>query len=192
MQINNHITPSSLGQGARPDHAGGANGRGQQFQAVAEAVEPAATTDTTDAVAPVEETEETTGPGKSGQSPAHLARAQSDLQGSHNFGWLVSQIARGPSIEADTPAEGDGADGAVVATDVVEEGEEAPVGDETAGAGETPVPVPPEEEDPLAGLLDALAEESTIVEETIDPVADPVVDLVDELLDDNDDGSEVT
>jgi hypothetical protein len=54
------------------------------------------------------------------------------------------------------------------------------------------VPVPPEEEDPLAGLLDALAEESTIVEETIDPVADPVVDLVDELLDDNDDGSEVT
>jgi hypothetical protein len=75
MQINNHITPSSLGQGARPDHAGGANGRGQQFQAVAEAVEPAATTDTTDAVAPVEETEETTGPGKSGQSPAHLARA---------------------------------------------------------------------------------------------------------------------
>lgn len=183
MQINNHITPSSLGQGSRPDHAGGASGRGQQFQPATAEVEPAAATDTTNAVAPVDETEETTGPGKSGQSPAHLARAQSELQGNHNFGWLVSQIARGISIEADAPAEGDGTDGtdgAVAATDVVEEGEEAPVADETADSGETPVPVPPEEEDPLAGLLDALADETPIVEET----SDPVVELVDELLDD--------
>jgi hypothetical protein len=165
MQINNHITPSSLGHGSRPDHAGGANGRGQQFQPVTETVEPAATTDTADAVATVEEPEETTGPGKSGDSPAHQARALSGLQGSNNFGWLVSQIARGISVVADAPAEGDGTDGTdgvAAATDVVEDGEETPVSD--------------------------VADETPIVEET----SDPVVDLVDELLDDSEDGTEVT
>lgn len=188
MQINNHFTPSSLGHGSRPDHAGGASGRGQQFQAVAEEVEPAATTDTTDAVDPVEEPEVTTGPGKSGESTAHRARAYLEGLGGlsgldiRNFGQLVSQFARG-ELPGEPPVDGDGTDGTdgvVVATDVVEEGDEAPVADETSDAGETPVPVPPEAEDPLAGLLDALADESTIVEET----SDPVIELVDELLDD--------
>ncbi|MFT5182878.1 MAG: hypothetical protein ACI8S3_002771 [Alphaproteobacteria bacterium] len=182
MQINNHFSPTSLGHGSRPDQAANAQGRGQQFQPAAE-VEPAAATDTTNAVAAAEEAEETAGPGKSGQSPAHEARSLAALHGNYNFGWLVSQIARG-----DTPT---------AATDVVEETnsaeDPAPIGDEelpadeTAEAGTTPDPVV---EDPVASLL------SDIIEETTTPPADETTDLVEELvgtlLDETEDDAEVT
>jgi hypothetical protein len=149
MQINSHFSPTSLGHGSRPDQAANAHGRGQQIQTAAE-VEPAAATDTTTAVAAAEESEETAGPGKSDQSPAHVARSLAVLQGNHNFGWLVSQIARG-----ETPT---------AATDVVEETnsaeDPAPIGDEelpadeTAEAGTTPDPVV--EDDVVASLVDEL------------------------------------
>ncbi|NKB50515.1 MAG: hypothetical protein GKS02_14255 [Alphaproteobacteria bacterium] len=190
MQINNQFSPASLGQGARPDHAGNGQGRGQQFQTVTSDVEPATTTDTTTAVAPTEEGGETEGPGKSGNSPAHRARTEFDGFGEgENFGWLVSQIARGLISVAPTPdGEGEGDTGVIaddVGTDVVVDGDETPPtgedsvpGDETADTGGVADPVV--EDDPLAGLLDALADDGTTSEATTDPVAD----LLDELLDD--------
>ena len=75
MQINSHFSPTSLGHGSRPDQAGNAHGKGPGFQPATADVEPAAATDTPNAVVPVEEVEEPTGPGKSGQSTAHQARA---------------------------------------------------------------------------------------------------------------------
>ena len=205
MQINNHFTPTNLGHGSRPDHAANAHGRAPQFQPATADAEPATTTDTTTAVAPTEETE---GPGKSGHSVAHRARAQTALiaeLGGHNFGWLVSQIARG-TFDASAYApdgEGEGTDGVVVSTDEVagdevatapEEaeatGEENPPADETADAGTTPEIVI---EDPVASLVDTLTEESEDgTTQTADETTDPVADLVDILLEDNEDDSEVT
>ncbi len=209
MQINNHFTPTNLGHGSRPDHAANAHGRAPQFQPATADAEPAATTDTATAVAPTEETE---GPGKSGHSVAHRARAQMALfaeLGGHNFGWLVSQIAHGTfDASAYAPdSEGEGTDGVVVSTDEVggdevatapedaeATGEESPPADEgadeTADAGATPEVVV---EDPVASLLDTLTEESQDgTTQTADETTDPVADLVDILLEDNEDDSEVT
>ena len=106
---------------------------------------------------------------------------------SQNFGWLVSQIARGLDISPAAP-EGDGTgDGVVVSDETVPTGEETPLVDGTAGAGATPGPVV---EDPVASLLSELNEESTT------PPADEPGDLVDELvgtlLDETADETEVT
>ena len=197
MQINNHLSPSSLGHGSRPDQAGNGSAKGPQFQP-ATATEPATETDTTTAVAPVEETEETQGPGKSGQSPAHQARAQLSglaLAGleNHNFGWLVSQIARGLDISAPAPDgegsdetsvivdETDGGEGTTAADDTVPTGEEEVPGDGTTEVGTLPV-----EEDPVVGLLDALENDGTEVEAT----TGPVVNLVDTLLEEDEDNSD--
>jgi hypothetical protein len=146
MQINSHFSPTNLGHGSRPDQAANAQGRGQQTQPAAE-VEPAAATDTTNAVAATEETE---GPGKSGQSPAHAARALAELQGNYNFGWLVSQIARGETPTAAT----DAVEETNSAEDPAPIGEETPPADETAEAGTTPDPVV--EDDVVASLVDEL------------------------------------
>ena len=210
MQINNHITPSHFGNGSRPDHAANASGRGHQFQPAAADAEPAGGTDTTTAVAPAEETE---GPSIPGKSVAHQARAHmAQISGlltadGHNFGWMVSQIARGMFELSDYTTEGDGTDGAEGGTDGTDgadattaaddtgaTGEEGAPADETADAGTTPAP---DAEDPVASLLDALTEEggegtTPAGDETIDPVVDPVVDLVDALLDNSEDDSEVT
>ncbi len=203
MQINNHFTPTNLGHGSRPDHAANAQGRATQFQPATADAEPAATTDTTNAVAPTEETE---GPGKSGDSVAHLARAHELFAelGGRNFGWLVSQIAGGLDIATETPdGEGEGTDGVVVGTDEVggdevaiapdeadATGEESPPADETADAGTTPEVVV---EDPVASLLDTLTEEGEdSTAQSADETIDPAADLVDILLEDNEDDSEVT
>ena len=190
MQINSHFSPTNLSHGSRPDQASNAHGRGTQFQPVTSVTEPATTTDTTTAVAPVEEVEETAGPGKSAHSIAHRARAHlasfaaADGVG-HNFGWLVSQIARGLDISPPDP-EGDGTGDVVVVTDeTVPTSEEALPADETADTGTTPNPVI--EEDPLAGLLDALSDEDATVDET----TDPVVDLVDALLEEGEEETEI-
>lgn len=215
MQINNHFTPTNLGHGSRPDHAANAHGRAPQFQPATADAEPATTTDTATAVAP---TEETDGPGKSGHSVAHRARAQLagllSLDGhnlsldGHNFGWLVSQIARGLDIATETPdGEGEGTDGVVVSTDEVGGDEVATAPDEADATGEESPPAdetvdetadagtPPEivVEDPVASLLDTLTEESEdSTTQTADETTDPVANLVDILLEDNEDDSEVT
>ncbi|MDH3739308.1 MAG: hypothetical protein OER92_08935, partial [Alphaproteobacteria bacterium] len=118
MQINNHLTPAHFGHGGRPDHAGHGAGKGAQSPTVAAEIEPATVTDTTTAVAPVEETE---GAEKHKNSVAHEARrhlanlAESKALGGHNFGWLVSQIARGLFNPADyAPASEDGEDTGVI------------------------------------------------------------------------------
>ncbi|MCZ6588240.1 MAG: hypothetical protein O7G13_14505 [Alphaproteobacteria bacterium] len=207
MQINNHFTPTNLGHGSRPDHAANAHGRAPQFQPATADAEPVATTDTATAVAPTEETE---GPGKSGKSVAHEARAHPMFAelGGNNFGWLVSEIARGLYIAPEAPeGEGEGTDGVVVSTDEVGGDEVATAPDEADATGEESPPADetvdetadagtPSEivvEDPVASLLDTLTEESEdSTTQTADETTDPVADLVDILLEDNEDDSGVT
>ena len=148
----------------------------------------------------------TEGPGTSGHSVAHREQMALFAElGGHNFGWLVSQIARG-TFDASAYApegEGEGTDGVVGSTDEVggdevatapdeadATGEESPPADETADAG-TPSEIVVE--DPVASLLDTLTEESEdSTTQTADETTNPVADLVDILLEDNEDDSEVT
>ena len=196
MHINNHLSPAQFGHGSKPDHAAHASGKPQQFDIPTSETEPATTTDTATAVAPTEETE---GPGKSGNSVAHRARVMSGLEGigleglgGHNFGWLVSQLARGIPVELTGGTEGESADDIVAETDVTEVGETTAASDDTAEAGTVPE-TDVEGEDPVATLLDELTEETGDSSAPPDDEAiDPIVDLVDTLLDDNEDEPEVS
>lgn len=182
MQIHNNFSPNHVGQGGRPDHAGNGHGRAAQFQSAAAETEPSTTTDTTTAVTA---TEETDGPRIPGKSVAHRARAQlAQLSGlltseGHNFGWLVSQIARGVFDPAAYTTEGDGTDGGDTGTDGVDV---LTTSDETGTAGETGEPAG----DP-AHVIEV--DDPTLVS---DDTTDPVVDLVDSLLDESEDDAEVT
>ena len=191
MHINNHLSPAQFGHGSKPDHAAHSSGKPQQFDIPTSETEPATTTDTATAVAPTEETE---GPGKSGNSVAHRARAMigPESLGGHNFGWLVSQLAQGISVELTGGTEGESADDVVAETDVTEVGETTAESDETAEAGTAPEP-DVESEDPVATLLDELTEETGDSSTPPDDEAvDPIVDLVDTLLDDSEDEPEVS
>ena len=171
MQINNNFSPNHVGHGGRPDHAGNGQGRAPQFQPAQTEPEPATTTNTTTAVAPAEETE---GPRIPGNSVAHRARAHlAQLSGlltseGHNFGWLVSQIARGVFDASAYATDEDGTEG----TDVVTSPDEAGTADETGD----PAPIV-EGDDPVL---------------VSDDTTDPVADLVDTLLDDSEDDADVT
>lgn len=192
MQINNHIGPNHFGHGSRPDHAANGTGKAPQFQPATAETEPATTTDTTTAVAPVEETE---GPRIPGNSVAHRARAQlakfAELSGhtftldGHNFGWLVSQIARGMFDPSAYTTDGEGTDG-----EGTDGGETVVAPAETTEAGT--IPVAPAEGS-VASLLDTLGEggEAGVTLPTEEPI-DPIVDLVDTLLEDGEDDSETT
>ena len=185
MQINNHLPPTNLGHGARPDQTGNTHGRSAPFQPATDTAVPS---DTTAAAAPAEASEEATGPGKSALSVAHRARAHLSglaLAGAenHNFGWLVSQIARGLDL-APSPPEGDGADdGLVVTEDPAPVDEAVPPADETADAATTPGPAV--EEDPISGLLSDVIDEATTpaAEGTGDIVGDLIGTLMDETAD---------
>lgn len=205
MQINNHFSPTNLGHGSRPDHAGNTHGRGQQLQPAKVEAAPAVTTDTTIAVTPTEETEETTGSHKHRNSVAHEARryltdpltAEALGAAGKNFGWLVSQIARGdfdPSLYTsegeDTGETGiavtNGGEATPAPNDPAPIGEEGLPADETADAGTTPNPVVG---DPVASLL------ADVIEATTTPPADETTDLVGDLvgglLDESEDQSDV-
>ena len=191
MQINNHPSPAQFGHGSKPDHAANSSGKPQRFEVPTSETEPATTTDTTTAVAPAEESE---GPGKSGNSVAHRARAMIGLEGlgGRNFGWLVSQLARGIQVDLTGGTEGEGADDIVAETDVTEVGETTPASDDATDAATLPEPEV-DGEDPVASLLDTLTEEieegsTPPSDETIDPIAD----LVDTLLDDTEGESEIS
>ncbi len=186
MQINNHFTPTSLGHGSRPDHAANTPGRAQQFQPATADTEPATTTDTTNAVVPAEETEETEGPRIPGRSVAHQARshlanlALSAELGGHNFGWLVSQIARNLFDPADYASDGEDTEGVVANVDVTDGGEATTTAGDTAPTGEQDQPA------------DGTANAGTIPEPVIDETTNPVVDLVDALLEESEDEPAVT
>ena len=78
MHINNQLSAAQFGNGSKPDRAAHSSGKPQQFDIPTSETEPAATTNPATAVAPTEETE---GPGKSGNSVAHRARAMRAMIG---------------------------------------------------------------------------------------------------------------
>ncbi len=185
MQINNHVTPNHVGHGARPDHAGNGHGRAPQFQPATADTEPAATTDTATAVAPTEQTE---GPRIPGNSVAHRARAHlAQISGlltsdGHNFGWLVSQIARGMFDAAAYAPDGESTDGGEGGTIGTDGADVTTASDDTGATGE--------EGDPAGDTTPDIVADDTLPD--FEEPADPVVDLVDTLLEDSEDDPDVT
>lgn len=174
MQIHNNLSPGPYGLGVRPDHTAPANSRGPKFSDVSAEIAPDTTTEASGEPAPAADTEQPNIPGK---SVAHQARAQlaalSGLDG-HNFGWLVSQIARGQFDAAayasqDTTNDGtQSADGAAAADETTTgaadqttpptDGTNGSTDQASDGTGTSDTSGTP---DPAAALLDELAQAET-------------------------------
>jgi len=195
MQIHNNHPPSLFGAANRPEQAGQGHAKSGKFAEVATTPSDETTTDT---AAPSAEVEEFHGPGK---SVAHQARnlmaTLSALQGGDfNFGWLVSQIARGQFDAAAYADVGTGddagptpVDGSVDTSSVSDAAGDGTDGTDGVSAGdESPDSgVLPDGENPTEPLPDALADAaSQPAEPTQSSTDEAVAALVDSLLEEGD------